>query len=431
MELRLRILKEVISNPGPVIYWMNRDQRVDDNWALLDAQAKAIELKQPLVVVFCLSKKMNTISGSKNNKQFLFMKQGLLVVRERLDKLNIPFIVSNDEADIELPKIIKEIKASHLFVDFNPLREVQAMINSVKAKINITMFEVDAHNLIPAFYVTNKQEWGAYTLRPKVHKLLDKYLTEFPAVIKQAKTNLNIKSDDKEILGEEIKVVDYANLALKEFIDKRLKNYEQRNDPNADATSRLSAFLHFGQLSAQRIALAAKQTKLASESFLEELIVRKELADNYVLYNPNYDNFEGLPDWAKKTLNKHLDDPREYVYTLKQFEEGKTHDPIWNAAQLQMVKSGYMHGYVRMYWAKKILEWSKTPQDAIKTAIYLNDKYELDGQDPNGYVGVMWAIGGVHDRPWQERKIFGMVRFMNDKGMKRKFDVDAYIKKWI
>jgi deoxyribodipyrimidine photo-lyase len=431
MELRLRILKEAISSPGPVIYWMNRDQRVDDNWALLDAQAKAIELKQPLVVVFFLSKKMNTISGSKNNKQFLFMKQGLLVVRERLNKLNIPFIIRNGDADVELPKIIKEIKASHLFVDFNPLREVQAMVNSVKTKINITMFEVDAHNVIPAFYVTNKQEWGAYTLRPKVHKLLNKYLTVFPAVIKQAKTNLNIKSDDKEILGEEIKAVDYANLALKEFIEIRLKNYDQRNDPNADATSRLSAFLHFGQLSAQRIALAAKQTKLASESFLEELIVRKELADNYVLYNPNYDNFEGLPDWAKKTLNKHLDDPREYVYTLKQFEEGKTHDPIWNAAQLQMVKSGYMHGYVRMYWAKKILEWSKTPQDAIKTAIYLNDKYELDGQDPNGYVGVMWAIGGVHDRPWQERKIFGMVRFMNDKGMKRKFDVDAYTKKWL
>jgi deoxyribodipyrimidine photo-lyase len=431
MELRLRILKEAISSPGPVIYWMNRDQRVDYNWALLDAQAKAIELKQTLVVVFCISKRMITISSSKNNKQFLFMKQGLLVVRDQLNKLNIPFIVRNGDADIELPKIINEIKASHLFVDFNPLREVQAMVNSVKNKINITMFEVDAHNVIPAFYVTNKQEWGAYTLRPKVHKLLDKYLTEFPAVIKQAKTKLNIKSDDKEILGEEIKVVDYANLALKEFIEKRLKNYDQRNDPNADATSRLSAFLHFGQLSAQRIALAAKQTKLASESFLEELIVRKELADNYVLYNPNYDNFEGLPDWAKKTLNKHLDDPREYVYTLKQFEEGKTHDPIWNAAQLQMVKSGYMHGYVRMYWAKKILEWSKTPQDAIKTAIYLNDKYELDGQDPNGYVGVMWAIGGVHDRPWQERKIFGMVRFMNDKGMKRKFDVDAYIKKWI
>jgi deoxyribodipyrimidine photo-lyase len=361
----------------------------------------------------------------------LFMKQGLLVVRDQLNKLNIPFVLSNGEADIELPKIIKEIKASHLFVDFNPLRDAQAMVSSVKARININMSEVDAHNVIPAFYVTNKQEWGAYTLRPKVHKLLDKYLTEFPAVLKQAKTNLNIKSDDKEILGEEAKVIDYATLALKEFIEKRLKNYDQRNDPNADATSRLSAYLHFGQLSAQRIALATKQSKLESDSFLEELIVRKELADNYVLYNPNYDNFEGLPEWAKKTLNKHLEDPREYVYTLKQFEEGKTQDPIWNAAQLQMVKSGYMHGYVRMYWAKKILEWSKDPQAAIKTAIYLNDKYELDGQDPNGYVGVMWAIGGVHDRPWQERKIFGMVRFMNDKGMKRKFDVDAYIKKWI
>jgi len=431
MELRLRVLKEVTSNPGPIIYWMNRDQRVDDNWAILDAQAKASELKQPLIVVFCISKKLTSSINFKTDRHFLFMKQGLLVVRERLKKLNIPFIIRNGEADVELVKIIKEVKASHLFVDFNPLRDAQTMVNNVKAKINISMFEVDAHNVIPAFYVTNKQEWGAYTLRPKVHKLLDKYLTEFPPVLKQAKTNLNIESDDKELLGEENKVVDFASLALKEFIEKRLKNYDQRNDPNADATSRLSAYLHFGQLSAQRIALATKQSELASESFLEELIVRKELADNYVLYNPNYDNFEGLPDWAKKTLNKHLEDPRDYIYSLKQFEEGKTHDPIWNAAQLQMVKSGYMHGYVRMYWAKKILEWSKTPQEAIKTAIYLNDKYELDGQDPNGYVGVMWAIGGVHDRPWQERKIFGMVRFMNDKGMKRKFDVDAYIKKWI
>jgi deoxyribodipyrimidine photo-lyase len=431
MELRLRVLKEVTSNPGPIIYWMNRDQRVDDNWALLDAQTKATELKQPLIVVFCISKEHTSSINTKTDRNFLFMKQGLLVVRERLNKLNMPFIIRNGEADVELPKIIKEIKASHLFVDFNPLRDAQAMIGSVKAKINISMFEVDAHNVIPAFYVTNKQEWGAYTLRPKVHKLLDKYLTDFPALLKQAKTNLNIESDDKSLLGEETKVIDYASLALKEFVEKRLKNYDQRNDPNADATSRLSAYLHFGQLSAQRIALATKQSKLASDSFLEELIVRKELADNYVLYNPNYDNFEGLPDWAKKTLNKHLDDPREYVYTLKQFEDGKTHDPIWNAAQLQMVKSGYMHGYVRMYWAKKILEWSKDPQAAIKTAIYLNDKYELDGQDPNGYVGVMWAIGGVHDRPWQERKIFGMVRFMNDKGMKRKFDVGAYTKKWL
>jgi len=431
MELRLRVLKEVKNQPGPVIYWMNRDQRVADNWALLEAQAKASELKQPLIVVFCVLKNFLTATNTKSDKHYLFMKQGLLVVREQLNKLNIPFIIRIGDPDVEVIKIIKEIKASHLFVDFNPLREMQQLRLKVKDKIDITMYEVDAHNVIPSFYISNKQEWGAYTLRPKVNRLLDQYLVEFPKVFKQEKHNLNLSSDDVEFLGETTKVIDYAQLALKEFIEKRLKNYEHRNDPNADATSRLSAYLHFGQLASQRVALEVKKTNLNTESFLEELIVRKELADNFVLYNDNYDKFEGLPDWAKKTLIKHQDDHRDYIYTLKEFEEAKTHDPLWNAAQMQMVKTGYMHGYVRMYWAKKILEWSKNAEQAIKIAIFLNNKYELDGRDPNGYVGVMWAIGGVHDRPWQERKIFGMVRFMNDKGMKRKFDVDAYIKTWL
>jgi deoxyribodipyrimidine photo-lyase len=431
MELRLRVLKEASSKPGPVIYWMNRDQRVHDNWALLDAQNKALELNQPLVVVFCVLKKFLTATNNTQDKHYQFMKQGLLVVRHELNKLGIPFILKIGEPDVELPKLIKEIGASHLFVDFNPLKEMQALRNAVKEKINITMFEVDAHNVIPAFYVTNKQEWGAYTLRPKVHKLLDKYLVEYPKVKIQTKLSLEIKSDDEIFLGKEDKVKDHATEALKDFINNRLPKYDQRNDPNVEATSRLSAYLHFGQLSAQRIALEVKKSGLASESFLEELIVRKELADNYVLYNPNYDNYNGLPDWAKKTLEKHENDPRDYLYTIKQFEEGKTHDPLWNAAQQQMVKSGYMHGYVRMYWAKKILEWTKNAKEAIEIAIYLNNKYELDGRDPNGYVGVMWAIGGVHDRPWQERKVFGMIRFMNDKGMKRKFDVDQYIKKWL
>lgn len=431
MELRSRILKEVKSIPGPVIYWMNRDQRVDDNWALLEAQAKAIETKQPLVVVFCVLKSFLTAINNPEDKHYQFMKQGLLVVRERLEKLNIPFILKIGNPDVELPQLIKELNASHLYVDFNPLREMQELRAKVKAKIEITMIEVDAHNVCPAFYITNKQEWGAYTLRPKIHKALDKYLVDYPEVLKQKDFKINYQSDDVKFLGPKIKVVNKALEALNDFINNRLSRYEERNDPNADATSRLSAYLHFGQLSAATIALAVKKTKINAESFLEELIVRKELADNYVLYNPNYDNFEGLPDWAKKTLIKHQNDKREYLYTLNQFEKGLTHDPLWNAAQLQMVKTWYMHGYVRMYWAKKILEWTKDVHEAIKVGIYLNNKFELDGRDPNGYVGVMWAMGGVHDRPWQERNIFGMIRYMNDKGMKRKFDTEAYIKKWL
>ena len=431
MELRSRILKEVSTNSGPIIYWMNRDQRVDDNWAMLEAQAKAIEISQPLIVVFCVLKTFLTATNLETDKHYQFMKQGLLVVREKLAKLNIPFILKIGNPDDVIPEIITKVKASHLYVDFNPLREMQELRAKVKNKINITMIEVDAHNVCPAFYISNKQEWGAYTLRPKIHKSLEKYLVEFPEVKKQKPFVHSLTSEDNKFLGESTKVVNHAKAALNNFIDNRLAKYELRNDPNADATSRLSSYLHFGQISAARIALEVKKTKHNSESFLEELIVRKELADNYVLYNPNYDNFDGLPDWAKKTLLKHAADKKDYIYNLEQFEQGLTHDQLWNAAQLQMVKTGYMHGYVRMYWAKKILEWSKDIHEAIKVGIYLNNKYELDGRDPNGYVGVMWAMGGVHDRPWQERNIFGMVRYMNDKGMKRKFDVDAYIKKWL
>jgi deoxyribodipyrimidine photo-lyase len=179
------------------------------------------------------------------------------------------------------------------------------------------------------------------------------------------------------------------------------------------------------------VALAAKKTGQPHEAFLEELIVRKELADNYCFYNSNYDSFLGFPDWAKKTLDAHRHDKREFIYSLETLTEAKTHDDAWNAAQMQMVKTGYMHGYMRMYWAKKILEWTSSPEEALQFANTLNDQFELDGRDPNGYTGTAWAIGGVHDRPWGERPIFGMIRYMNAAGLKRKFDIGSYIRHWL
>ena len=164
---------------------------------------------------------------------------------------------------------------------------------------------------------------------------------------------------------------------------------------------------------------------------MEELIVRRELADNFCFYNPQYDSFAGFPTWAQKTLDEHRRDPREYLYTLAQFEQAQTHDDLWNAAQLEMVQTGKMHGYLRMYWAKKILEWTRSPEEALQIAIYLNDRYELDGRDPNGYTGIAWSLGGVHDRAWGERKVFGKIRYMSYNGCKSKFDVTAYIKKYL
>jgi deoxyribodipyrimidine photo-lyase len=214
-----------------------------------------------------------------------------------------------------------------------------------------------------------------------------------------------------------------------------LRGYdENRNDPNLDGQSGLSPYLHFGQLSAQRVALEVSKDRSEHrkdvEAFLEELIIRRELSDNFCYYNHKYDSFAGFPAWAQKSLNEHRGDAREFVYTKSEFEKAKTHDELWNASQRQLVKTGKMHGYMRMYWAKKILEWTTAPEEALKIAIYLNDKYELDGRDPNGYVGVAWSLGGVHDRVWFSRPIFGQIRFMNSRGCASKFNVKEYISKF-
>jgi deoxyribodipyrimidine photo-lyase len=221
-----------------------------------------------------------------------------------------------------------------------------------------------------------------------------------------------------------------AGRALETFVQGGLAEYpERRNDPIAHGQSGLSPYLHFGQLSPQRVALAvvaADAPPAARDAFLEELVVRRELADNFCFYNEHYDTVAGFPDWARTTLEAHRHDPREVVYSRDVLERGETHDHLWNACQRDMVLTGKMHGYLRMYWAKKILEWSPSPEMAMETAIYLNDRYELDGRDPNGYAGIAWSIGGVHDRAWGERPVFGKIRFMSYAGCARKFDVAAY-----
>jgi deoxyribodipyrimidine photo-lyase len=220
---------------------------------------------------------------------------------------------------------------------------------------------------------------------------------------------------------------------LDDFIGHKLESYNiDRNDPNLDGLSCMSPYLHFGQISPLEIVLRIKEAKLENsdggKAYIEELVVRRELSMNFVNFNPQYDSFDGLPDWCKKTLREHQNDRRTYIYTPEELESAQTHDPYWNAAQMEMVKTGKMHGYMRMYWGKKILEWMETPEKAYQTALYLNDKYEIDGRDPNGYAGVAWCFG-KHDRPWTGREIFGNIRYMNDRGLKRKFDADKYAKK--
>lgn len=420
---------------------MSREQRVQDNWSLLTAQQSALKHKQALIVVFCLQESFL----EAGNGQFVFMLQGLQKVGEDLSKLNIPFVFLNGEPVDVLSKFIKDNKVGGLISDFSPLRIHKRWTKDLVSDVKIPIWQVDAHNIVPVWVASDKQEYAARTIRPKINTKLKEYLVPYPEIVKHPVTPSKLIFKKQEVDANKLAIhsqsrttvlagEDEARNTLKIFIDENLKYYtEQKNDPTKSSTSGLSAYLHFGQISSQTVALEIEKTKYKDDSkvFLEELIIRKELAENYCFYNTNYDNFEGFPNWAKKTLTEHKDDKREYIYNLEDFEKAETHDDLWNAAQLEMLTTGYMHGFMRMYWAKKILEWTDSPEQAMKIAVYLNDKYQLDGRDPNGYAGIAWSIGGAHDRAWFERKVYGKIRYMNRNGAERKFDVSAYISKFI
>ncbi len=410
----------------PVVYLMSRDQRVNDNWALIFAKNLSEEIKQPLKVVFFLSSYLENLPL----RQYDFMTIGLWEVEKELQKLNIPFyFLLKDSLFFEKEKI------GAVVTDFNPLKEKAREQKRLLRNIKCKAFEVDAHNIVPCFLTSNKQEFAAYTIRPKIKKLLPDFLTSFPKIKKQEKIEtVKVHWDEvKSPLGWIKSGERESKKALNHFINNRLKNYYQdRNNPTLNGQSNLSPYIRFGQISAQRIANSVSKSEANSvnkDAFLEELIVRKELSDNFCYYCKDYDNFNGFPSWAKDTLNKHRRDKREYLYSLKDFESANTHDNLWNAAQTEMVKRGKMNGYLRMYWAKKILEWSSSPESAMKIALKLNNKYELDGYDSRGYTGVAWSIGGVHDRAWGERPIFGKIRYMSYGGSKSKFKIKEYIEK--
>jgi deoxyribodipyrimidine photo-lyase len=440
---RVRQVRGGNETAGPVVYWMSRDQRLADNWALLHAQQLALEYKSPLAIVFCL---VPEFLGA-TVRQYEFMLKGLEEVASTAKRYSIPFFMLVGEPRIEIPKFISRHGIGRLVSDFSPLRLSRRWKVDIAEKINIPFYEVDAHNLVPCWTASEKREFAAYTLRPKLRKLLPEFLVEFPAlkrhpfgwqspvqeiewmrVRKSLHVDRTVLPVDWIIPGEKAAVK-----MLNGFLDKRLAEYDTaRNDPTGDGQSNLSPYLHFGQISAQRVAWQAQRHDIhlaSQEAFLEQLIIRRELADNFCLYSPGYHSLDAFPEWAQASLNEHRTDPRYYVYRLDEFEKAQTHDDLWNAAQAELVQTGKMHGYLRMFWAKKILEWTVSPEQALEIATYLNDRYSIDGRDPNGYTGIAWSIGGVHDRPWFEREIFGKIRYMSRFGCERKFDVKAYIAK--
>ncbi len=435
---RVRILATGYEKDGPVIYWMSRDQRVNDNWALLYAQGLAKERSSPLAVVFCLLPEFLEAT----TRQYNFMLDGLREVEQNLRDLNIPLFLRHGNPEQEISRFLKSYDASIMVSDFSPLRINRDWKTSLSRQIDLPFFEVDAHNIVPCWIASPKKEWAAYSFRPKINRLLAEFLVEFPPVKKHPfPMDCNIENDwealRRSTRAETVSEVKWikpgeraARAHLHDFLKNKLARYEfERNDPIRDGQSNLSPYLHFGHIAAEHVALQVLSTLKDASSFLEELVVRRELSDNFCYYNSNYDSFHGFPNWAKESLRKHENDRREYIYTSIELEKALTHDDLWNAAQNEMVYLGKMHGYLRMYWAKKILEWTPSPDDALQIAIYLNNKHELDGRDPSGYTGIAWSIGGVHDRAWKERAIFGKVRYMSYKGAKAKFDVDSYIRK--
>ncbi|XP_034469213.1 deoxyribodipyrimidine photo-lyase isoform X1 [Hippoglossus hippoglossus] len=448
---RLRILSDaekMKQGSEGVLYWMSRDQRVQDNWALIHAQKLAVKKNLPLHVCFCWFVPKSELSTLR---RYSFMLKGLKEVAEECKALDIQFHLLHGSAGDVLPGFVSDHNLGAVVTDFYPLREPLQWLEDVKEKLpeDILLKQVDAHNIVPCWVASPKQEYAARTIRGKITKLLPDFLTDFPPVekhpvpatrtakpIEWEKTLASLPVDREVEVPEWAKPGTKAGMAMLEsFIDVRLKLFEnKRNDPNVSALSQLSPWIRFGHISAQRVALQVQSSGQKAgqtvASFIEELVVRRELTDNYCYYNKKYDSVEGAYEWAQKTLKDHAKDKRPYLYTREQLEKAKTHDKLWNGAQYQLITEGKMHGFLRMYWAKKILEWTSSPEEALSIALYLNDRYSLDGQDPNGFVGCMWSICGIHDQGWAERPIFGKIRYMNYKGCTRKFDVPQFERKY-
>lgn len=434
-----------------VVYVMSRDQRVQSNPALYKAQQMALRLQLPLVVVFCLYNG----SGHRSREHYEFMLNGLKEVEADLRDLHIGFMMVIGDPKVVLMNTFIHLKPSAVIFDFSPLSGPRVLQKFLAKDAVFECLVVDAHNVVPVWVASQKLEVGARTLRPKIHRLLAAYSTNVTYDLRQQKLwpehIMSVAELDDKIAEVLVKIpsnyqtLTYVSgeraacLAVNEFVENRFAGYAtNRNDPTKDGLSGLSLYLHYGQLSALQVlsrvqqALNFDSTLQASYDVLvEEMVVRKELSDNYCLYSTSYRTLTGAPNWAQLTLKKHETDIREFLYTRVAFEHASTHDTAWNAAQIQLLKTGKMHGYMRMYWAKKVLEWSASPQEAIDTLIYLNDFYSIDGGDPNGYTGIMWSVAGVHDRPWGERPVYGVIRCMVYTGLKRKFDIVTYENRWL
>jgi deoxyribodipyrimidine photo-lyase len=447
---RVQVLNDAPVRPDGkyVLYWMQQSQRAVANPALEYAAAEANALGKPLVVGFGLTDDY----PEANERHYAFMLEGLRDAAATLRReRGVKLVVRRGQPPAVAVGLAAE--AALVVCDRGYLRHQRRWRDHVADHAKRRVVQVEGDVVVPVEAASDKQEVGARTLRPKLHKLWDRYLKPVETVpVRHPSVRLRVDGDvdvsDVEGTLQRLKVDrsvhrsrrfsgghSAAHEILRDFLSRKLDGYdERRNDPSLGATSTLAAYLHFGQISPAEVALEVRASRRGSDAdrdaFLEELLVRRELSVNFVHYCPNYDAYEGVPAWARKTLDERCGDPREVVYTPRQLEAADTHDPYWNAAQREMVLTGFMHNRMRMYWGKMILAWSETPEQAYETTLRLNNKYFLCGRDPNAYANVAWVFG-LHDRPWGPRRpVFGTVRYMNAAGLERKFGIGAYVK-WV
>jgi deoxyribodipyrimidine photo-lyase len=431
-----------------VVYWMQRSERAHDNPALEVAVEVANVLNVPVVAYF------SAISNfpHANLRHYVFLNQGLVDIEEDLQQRQIGFIVRRPPNN-SLEKLLAEVNAAMVIGDENPCREPERWRRVLANRLRIPYWTVDADVVVPSS-LFQKRMYALHIFKPKLYAELPKYLRKQPQLKphrewkpSQGLESFPVREDITQgwtKLDRTVGPVDSftggthaAMKRLNEFVEKELGAYDKmRNHPEVDGTSRLSPYLHFGHISPLTIALAVetafkdgKVSQVAHDSYINELIGWRELAVNFVKFTENYDSFDCAEPWARKTLMEHARDRREHPYSVEQMERAETHDELWNAAQKQMVKFGWMHNYMRMYWAKKILEWSPDPARAFETCVTLNDRYFLDGRDPNGYAGIAWSIVGKFDRPWFDRPIFGTIRYMSGASTGKKFNSKKYIQR--
>jgi deoxyribodipyrimidine photo-lyase len=421
-----------------VLYWMQASVRTRENHALEHAVRIANELELPLVVGFGLDPDYREATA----RSLRFLIDGLVDVTGGLARRNIGFTVRVGRPHAIAAALAED--AASIVVDRSYLREPRTWRMELASSAGAPVVAVESNVVVPVVFASDKREWAARTIRPKIQRSLDRFLTELSTTpIKHTRLPRveSLDAGDRDALLVAAGVDDdpsdhyrggeyQAYAALRRFVDEGLDDYARAGTQvTAEWSSQLSMYLHYGHIAPTVIVRRVRDAgapRASVDAFIEELVVRRELAHNYVWYESDYDRFAALPQWARSTLDDHRDDPREAVYTKAELEAAATHDRYWNAAMIEMRETGYLHNRMRMYWGKRILDWTNTPEYAFRVALELNNRYLLDGRDPNSYANVAWVFG-LHDQAFAERDVIGKVRPMTRSGLARKIDADAYV----